>query len=164
MIKRAAKQNKYVLFIEDDPALQKVCRLKFAEKGVELRIVNDGQEALDMLKNDKAEMPSIIILDLLLPYVSGIDVLNAIRKTKKWADIPVVVLTNADQKIDEAKGRVFAEQLALLLQAAILIKQAPDFIADAFCKVRLSGERHLVWGGIASDIAVEKIIKRHSLT
>ena len=96
------KVNKrYALLIEDDPSLQKACRMKFADKGVALHVVGDGQEMIDVLEKGIMAPPAVVILDLLLPHVSGFDVLEKIRQTQGWKTVPVVILTNVSHQPED---------------------------------------------------------------
>ncbi len=62
--------------------------------------------------------------------------------------------------IEESEARTFVEQIALALQAALLLDVAPDYVADAFCSARLSSDRSLVWGGQPKGMALKEIIQR----
>jgi len=101
--------TKYVLLIEDEPALQKAYQMKFETKGISLRTVGDGKEMMQILRENKIERPGVVILDLLLPYVSGFEVLEEMRKTEGWHDIPVVIVSN----IREEGGVQKAERLGV---------------------------------------------------
>jgi len=101
--------TKYVLLIEDDPALQKAYQMKFETKGIALRLVSDGKEMMQLLKQNTMERPGVVILDLLLPYVSGFEVLEEMRRTEGWHDIPVVIVSN----IREEGGVQKAERLGV---------------------------------------------------
>ncbi|MBI5912900.1 response regulator [Candidatus Azambacteria bacterium] len=100
---------KYVLLIEDDPALQKAYQMKFETKGVAARVVIDGKEMMQLLKQNTMERPGVVILDLLLPYVSGFEVLEEMRRTEGWHDVPVVIVSN----IREEGGVQKAERLGV---------------------------------------------------
>lgn len=101
--------SKYVLLIEDDPSLQKAYQMKFETKGIALRTVADGKEMMQLLKENAIERPGAVILDLLLPYVSGFEVLEEMRKTEGWHDVPVVIVSN----IREEGGVQKAERLGV---------------------------------------------------
>ena len=100
---------KYVLLIEDDPALQKAYQMKFETKGVAIRMVGDGKEIMQLLKENTMERPGVVILDLLLPYVSGFEVLEEMRRTEGWHDVPVVIISN----LREEGGVQKAERLGV---------------------------------------------------
>lgn len=101
--------TKYVLLIEDDAALQKAYQMKFEAKGVQSRTVGDGKEMMQLLKQNAMDRPGVVILDLLLPYVSGFEVLEEMRKTEGWRDIPVVIVSN----VREEGGVQKAERLGV---------------------------------------------------
>jgi len=74
-------------------------------------VVNDGQQALDYLfcRNSydgktKVEQPSLILLDLKLPYVSGLEVLKRIRSDNSTKQIPVIVLTCSMEETDQTES------------------------------------------------------------
>lgn len=101
--------SKYVLLIEDDPSLQKAYQMKFETKGIALRMVGDGKEMMRLLKENTMEHPGVVILDLLLPYVSGFEVLEEMRRTEGWHDVPVAIVSN----IREEGGVQKAERLGV---------------------------------------------------
>ncbi|HCI05253.1 MAG: Response regulator receiver protein [Parcubacteria group bacterium GW2011_GWC1_45_9] len=99
------KQNrsrKTVLIIEDDVFLQKAYDVKFEKEGIELLIASDGDQALAMLAKDP---PDLILLDIMLPGISGFDVLEQIRKNDRWKSVPVLILSNLGQAEDIEKGK-----------------------------------------------------------
>ncbi len=57
-------------------------------------IVNDGKEMLEKINDERFEMPSIIFLDVLMPFLSGVECLEIIRKDKRYNDVPVIMLTS----------------------------------------------------------------------
>lgn len=96
--KSAKKKGKSTIFIvEDEVLLVKAYQAKFEKEKAEVWIASDGKEALSYLKKDP---PNIVLLDLMLPGVSGFDILEAIRKNDKWKKVPVIVLTNLGQLQD----------------------------------------------------------------
>ncbi len=101
--------SKYVLLIEDDPSLQKAYQMKFETKGIAARVVGDGKEMIQLLNQNTMELPGVVILDLLLPYVSGFEVLEEMRKTEGWHDVPVVIVSN----VREEGGVQKAERLGV---------------------------------------------------
>ncbi|MEK7519941.1 MAG: response regulator [Patescibacteria group bacterium] len=101
--------EKYVLLIEDDPALQKAYQMKFETHGVKPHVVENGREALQLIKQSGGVYPSVVILDLLLPYVSGFEILERIRETEGWRDVPVVIVSN----LSEDSGMKKAESLGV---------------------------------------------------
>jgi len=90
-----------ILLVEDDNFLVEMYTTKFELEGFEVISAEDGQKGLDMVKR---ESPDIILLDILMPKMDGFAVLDALKKDKTTADIPVILLTNLGQKDDVKKG------------------------------------------------------------
>lgn len=94
-----------ILLVEDDPDHEALAlrALKKANVANEVRVARDGEEALAYMKGiiDGTERrPQLVLLDLKLPKVEGLDVLRAIRASDKTALLPVVVLTSSDEERD----------------------------------------------------------------
>jgi DNA-binding response OmpR family regulator len=92
--------KKTVLLIEDDPFLVKMYKEKFEVEGFNTLIAEDGLKGLQLATTQNID---IIILDILIPKLSGIDLLTKLRKDPKGVSVPVLVLTNLTQKEDEVK-------------------------------------------------------------
>lgn len=90
--------KKKIVIVEDDDHISKVYRIKFAQENIETVIARDGEEGIAMIK---AEKPDIIILDLMIPKKDGFAVLEEIKKDPTLAHIPVLILSNLGQKIDQ---------------------------------------------------------------
>ncbi|MBI3221986.1 MAG: PAS domain S-box protein, partial [Nitrosomonadales bacterium] len=102
-----------ILLVEDDPAHAEIVRrnLENARVANQLHWVADGQEALDFLQHSgkyqnlhDAPVPGLILLDLRLPKVDGIEVLNAVKSDPQLAKIPVVVMTTSAAESDIARA------------------------------------------------------------
>ncbi|HDQ22771.1 MAG TPA: response regulator [Candidatus Uhrbacteria bacterium] len=97
-----AKEKKIkIILIEDDSFLVEMYSTKFELEGFEVISAEDGKKGLEMVKKEK---PDIILLDILMPQMDGFAVLDALKKDKEVADIPVILLTNLGQKEDVKKG------------------------------------------------------------
>jgi CheY-like chemotaxis protein len=102
-----------ILLVEDDPAHAEIVRRNFEGCRLANRLmrVEDGQEALDYLCRkgkfsdpEKSPRPGIILLDLRLPKVDGLEVLKIIKSDPGLARIPVVILTTSAAEADLAKA------------------------------------------------------------
>jgi DNA-binding response OmpR family regulator len=82
---------KTILFIEDESALQKTLGEILKQEGYEVIPALDGEIGLRLAKDKK---PNLILLDLILPKVHGIEVLKKLKEDKETKKIPVIVLTN----------------------------------------------------------------------
>jgi CheY-like chemotaxis protein len=89
--------GKRVLLVEDDRFLRRACEKSLNQKGFNVSTAADGEEALQAVR---ADPPDLILLDLLMPKLNGIEVLRAIRSDEKTRAIPVVVLTNSSKETD----------------------------------------------------------------
>ena len=101
--------NKIILLVEDSPDDRDLTLLAFKEANVlnEVIVCNDGDEALDFLfatgahaGRDILVMPQVILLDLKLPKVDGLEVLKRIRADDRTRLLPVVVLTTSREQKD----------------------------------------------------------------
>ncbi len=81
--------------VEDDSFLRKLLCDKLRHEGFELHEATNGQEALDFLKNNQ---PILMLLDLMMSDVNGLQVLEAVRRDERIKDIPVIVLSNVGEK------------------------------------------------------------------
>ena len=102
-------KNATILLVEDDPGDQELTRRALEEDVVhtDLRIVNDGKEALDYLHREGAfsdpensPRPDLILLDLNMPRVDGRQVLEQVREDPDISRIPVIALTTSDEEED----------------------------------------------------------------
>lgn len=92
---------KKILFIEDESALQKTFGDILRKEGYEMISALDGEIGLKLAQSQN---PDLILLDLILPRVDGIEVLEKLRKNEKTKDIPVIVLTHLEdlEKVQKA--------------------------------------------------------------
>lgn len=102
-------RNKVVLLVEDNPDDEELTRIAFEKSRLlnELVVARDGAEALDYLfaqgryaDRSPERLPQVILLDLKLPKISGLDVLRRIRDDERTRMIPVVVLTSSKEEED----------------------------------------------------------------
>ena len=87
--------NAHLVIIEDDKFLRDLIVRKLTNEGFLVREAETGEEGLEVLR---AEPPQLLLLDILLPGMSGYEVLEALKKDNKLKGIPVVMLSNLGQK------------------------------------------------------------------
>jgi CheY-like chemotaxis protein len=106
-------KNKIILLVEDNPSDVGLTQRALTKSHIanEMVVVEDGQEALDYLfgggqftGRDLTAMPALILLDLKLPRVAGLDVLRQIRADERTSRLPVVILTTSQEEQDIAQG------------------------------------------------------------
>jgi len=102
-----------VLLIEDDIAHAEITIRNFMKKQMDNRIIHvtDGQQALDyLLRKGKfvnpeiSPRPHLILLDLRLPKVDGLEVLRKIKSTEELRSIPIIILTTSEAEVDVVKA------------------------------------------------------------
>jgi len=94
--------KKSILIIEDDDFLVTTYRIKFEKEGFNALIATNRKEIMSALEK---EPPHVVLLDLMLPGISGFDILEIIKKNEKWKNIPVIILSNLGQAQDIERGK-----------------------------------------------------------
>lgn len=86
----------HVLVADDEPHIGRIIKMKLEQGPFRVTLAYDGREALDALeRNDDI---SLVLLDLMMPHLSGLDVLAAMRAAPKYATLPCIILTAAGQE------------------------------------------------------------------
>ena len=105
------KEKVEIVLIEDNPADVELTLHALRKKNLanNVKVLTDGEEALDYLFNacsisGNAECPYLILLDLKLPKVSGLEILERIRSDERTKMIPVVVLTSSEEEKDRVES------------------------------------------------------------
>lgn len=114
--------KKKILLVEDDVALAAVYRSRLEIEGFDIREVNNGEEALSAALEFK---PDLILLDAMMPKISGFDVLDILRNTPETAGIRIIMLT----ALSQPKDRERAESLGVdeyLVKSQVVIGDVVD--------------------------------------
>lgn len=113
-----------VAIIEDDQAISQMYRLKFEAEGYKVETAENGQLGLELAEKMQ---PNIILLDLMMPVMSGEEMLAKLRATDWGKDIKVIILTNrGEQEIpDEVKK---LNVLAVILKADMTPRQVHELV------------------------------------
>ncbi|MBN2503007.1 MAG: response regulator transcription factor [Anaerolineales bacterium] len=90
--------NELILVVDDEPKIVKLARDYLEKAGFQVLTAGDGQTALAMARTEK---PDLIVLDLMLPGMDGLDVCRAIRRE---SDVPIVMLTARVEETDQVTG------------------------------------------------------------
>jgi two-component system phosphate regulon response regulator PhoB len=90
-----------VLVVEDEPALVTLLRYNLEREGFAVNEAHDGEEALLQLRETT---PDAVLLDWMLPRISGIEVCRQIRRAPAWRDLPVIMLTARGDEGDRVRG------------------------------------------------------------
>jgi DNA-binding response OmpR family regulator len=103
-------EGQVVLVVDDDLTLRELYAERLKQEGYAVMEAGDGDEAIKKAQ----EIPSLIILDIMMPKTNGIDVMQKIRADEKTKNIPIVVLTALVQEIDKVKGIMMSNDAYLI--------------------------------------------------
>lgn len=92
---------KEIFIVEDEPDLRDTLQFNFENEGFIVKSFSNGESFLEAIKNDK---PNLVILDLMLPGISGLDVCRELRAKENYENIAVVMLTAKSEEIDRIVG------------------------------------------------------------
>jgi two-component system phosphate regulon response regulator PhoB len=145
-----------ILVIEDEPDLQQVLDYNLRQAGHEVRAATRGQDGLKLAREER---PDLVLLDLMLPDISGNEVCKSLKRSEATAGIPVMMITAKGEEIDRVLGfelgaddyvvKPFSVRELMLRVQAILRRNsaaAPQSHAT-FGQLRIDREAHRVWVG-----------------
>lgn len=90
-----------ILVVDDEPHITELLQFNLELNDYLVDTVNDGKKALEKAR---AEQYDLIILDIMLPYIDGIDVLKILKRDKKYIDVPILMLTAKNSEADKVLG------------------------------------------------------------
>ena len=112
--------SRHVLVADDEPHIGRIIKMKLEQGPFRVTLVYDGREALEAI--ERHEDISLVLLDLMMPHLSGLDVLAAVRANPKHAALPCIILTAAGQEQQHTKAMALG---------------ATDFLTKPFSPKRL---------------------------
>ncbi|PSO45272.1 hypothetical protein BRC21_00320, partial [Candidatus Saccharibacteria bacterium SW_7_54_9] len=115
-----------VLLVEDDINLREIYAARLSAEGHELVLAADGEEALSKAVSEK---PQLILLDIMMPKISGFDVLDILRSTPETENTKVVMLSALSQESDKERG----EQLGVdkyLIKSQITLEDVVETVKE----------------------------------
>ncbi|MFH1643287.1 MAG: response regulator [Patescibacteria group bacterium] len=89
--------TKKILCIEDDEVMINLISRKLSQEGYEVHIARDGVEGLEMIKTVK---PDLILLDIVMPRMDGMEVMEKINEDEEMKKIPIVIISNSGQPVE----------------------------------------------------------------
>jgi two-component system, OmpR family, alkaline phosphatase synthesis response regulator PhoP len=95
--------EKHILVADDEAHIGRIIKIKMEQGPFRVTLAFDGQEAVQALE-DEPDL-DLVVLDLMMPKLSGLDVLDRIRSSEKWKDLPCIILTAAGQEDYERDAR-----------------------------------------------------------
>lgn len=115
-------EGKVVLIVDDDVTLREMYEERLKQSGYVVIGASDGEECV---KKAKSDSPALIILDIMMPKVNGIDALKTLRDDERTKNIPVIILTALIQEIDKIKD-LMTEKDAYFIKSEEMPKDVVD--------------------------------------
>lgn len=126
-----------ILVIEDEPGIQEVLKFNLTQQGHDVIVAGDGEDALNLLRG---ALPDIILLDWMLPGMSGIDLAKRVRADSRLKNIPIIMLTARADERDKVLGldtgaddyitKPFSPRELMARIKAVLRRRAPEMTED----------------------------------
>jgi CheY-like chemotaxis protein len=100
---------KTILAVDDEQDVIYTIKLGLEKLDKEIRVIsaNSGEKCLEILKNE--QLPDLILLDIMLPDISGWQILEKIKENKEWSDIPIIFLTARTDTVAKRAGGFLAD-------------------------------------------------------
>lgn len=93
--------NKKVLIVDDEEHIRELIKFNLKKEGYDIEVAVNGREAIEIIKKIKFDL---ILLDLMLPEIDGLEVCKEIRKNENTSDIPVMMITAKGEEFDKVLG------------------------------------------------------------
>lgn len=119
-----------ILLVEDDQALIDIYNITFTHENFKVEIARDGEECL---KKIKTIMPDIILLDIMMPRMNGIQTLEKLKSDTKTKDIPVIILSNIAELTYETRALELGA-LQYLIKSQYLPMDIVNFVKNTLAK------------------------------
>lgn len=120
------KQNKTILLVEDDDNLANVYETRLQAEGFATKRVANGEDALAAALEVK---PDLILLDVMMPKVSGFDVLDILRNTPETVNVKVIMLTALSQESDRERAKSLGVD-DYLVKSQVVIADVVDRVKE----------------------------------
>jgi two-component system phosphate regulon response regulator PhoB len=130
----------HVLVVEDEDSLATLLQYNLQKEGYEVGLAGDGEEALLMVEE---RLPDLIVLDWMLPKVSGIEVCRRLRQRNETRNIPIVMLTARGEETDRVRG---------------LDTGADDYVVKPFSMSELAARIRAVLRRIRPGLAEDRLL------
>jgi len=137
-----------ILVADDDPHIREIVRFALEKAGFRVSIAEDGKEALEKFELEK---PSLIVLDILMPEMDG---LEACREVRKRSDVPILFLSSRDEEIDRVVGLEIGgdDYVTKPFSPRELVARVNSILKRAYKKSASDEKRELSKGGLRLNI------------
>ena len=121
-----------ILIVDDDMTLRELYEERMKQEGYVILSASDGEEALEKAVKEK---PDLILLDIMMPKINGIDVMKMLREKEETEKIPVIILTALVQEIGKVKEMMKPGD-GYLVKSEIMPKDVVDRIKESLDKAK----------------------------
>lgn len=111
-----------IMIVEDDPTLRDIYTTRFSAEGYEVVSASDGEAALTVAVKER---PDLILLDIMMPKISGFDVLDILRATPETKDTKIIVMSALSQAADIEKGKSLGAN-AYLVKSQVTLSEVVE--------------------------------------
>lgn len=144
-----------ILVVEDETALATMLRYNLEKEGYRVAETADGEEALTMLAERK---PDLVLLDWMLPSLSGIEICRQIRRKPSTRELPIIMLTAKGEEADKIRGLNTGADDYLTKPFSL-----PELMARVRALLRraqpVSQKGQVSWGDITMDLAAHRVTR-----
>jgi two-component system, OmpR family, phosphate regulon response regulator PhoB len=145
----------HILIVEDEAALVELLRYNLEKEGYRVSVAADGEEGLSGIEDSK---PDLVILDWMLPLVSGLELCRQVRRKPATRTLPIIMLTARSEETDRIRGleigaddyiiKPFSPSELMARVRAVLRRAQPSAAADV-----------LSYGGLVMDLAAHRVLR-----
>lgn len=93
---------KKILIIEDEEIMINLLQRKLKEEGYDIALANNGKDGVEMMEK---ENPQLILLDIIMPKMGGLEVMEKMQESEKLKKIPVIIISNSGQPVEIDRAR-----------------------------------------------------------
>lgn len=121
--------SKSVLIADDEPNIVISLEFLLEQAGYRVRVAHDGQEALEAIQR---QPPDLVLLDVMMPNLSGYDLCQRIRENPAWQHMRIVMLTAKGREVEASKGLALGADAYITkpFSTQELLAQVRDLLAD----------------------------------
>jgi two-component system phosphate regulon response regulator PhoB len=145
----------HILIVEDEAALVELLRYNLEKEGYRVTVAADGEDGLSAVEESK---PDLVILDWMLPLVSGLEVCRQLRRKPATRTLPIIMLTARSEETDRVRGleigaddyitKPFSPSELMARMRAVLRRAQPSAATDV-----------LSYGGLVMDLAAHRVLR-----
>jgi DNA-binding response OmpR family regulator len=135
----AHERQRHVLVADDEPHIGRIIKMKLEQGPFRVTLAYDGREALEVLERERDI--ELVLLDLMMPHLTGLDVLSQMRASERMKNIPCIILTAAGQEAQHQRAMDLG---------------ATDFLTKPFSPKKLYARTAELAGIVPDDAGAEQ--------